>query len=195
MTTRQNASGDSGTPVEDFLRGLGADRIPHPGGTLLAHLGRVARALAEWGAAPEVRAAGLCHAAYGTDGFDESLLGLDERARLAGLIGDRAEALVYFYGSCDRSAVYPQLGGNRPLVFRDRFTGAEHTPADDDLRALLEITAANELDLVQHNEDLAVRYGADLARLFTRSRAWLSAPARAASTRLLAPYVTGPTRA
>ncbi|MEV6019170.1 MULTISPECIES: DUF6817 domain-containing protein [unclassified Streptomyces] len=188
MTTSHDAPDFRWTRVQDFLRDLGADRIPHPGGTLLAHLGRVARALAEWGADPDVQAAGLAHAAYGTDGFDESLLGLGERARLSELIGERAEALVYLYAACDRSAMYPQLGGDQPLVFRDRFTGAEHSPTDDNLRALMAITAANELDLVQQNQDLAQRYGPYLARLFIRSRAWLSAPARDACTRLLGPY-------
>ncbi|MFD8735975.1 DUF6817 domain-containing protein [Streptomyces sp. NPDC059618] len=188
MTTSRNAPDLPWTRVQEFLRDLGADRIPHPGGTLLAHLGRVAHALAEWGADPDVQAAGLTHAAYGTDGFDESLLGLDERARLAELIGERAEALVYLYAACDRSAVYPQLGRDQPLVFRDRFTGAEHSLTDDTLRALMAITAANELDLVRHNQDLAQRYGPSLARLFSRSNPWLSAPARDACTRMLGPY-------
>lgn len=185
MTTRHDAPGSRWKSPEDFLRDRGADRMPHPGGTLLAHLHRVERALAGWGADPDVRAAGLCHAAYGTDGFDQALLDLAERPALAGLIGARAEGLVHLYASCDRSAVYPQLGQDRPVAFRDRFTGAEHTPADADLRALMEITAANELDLVQHNPELAARYGPALARLFTRANALLSAPARESCTALL----------
>ncbi|MEU0678020.1 DUF6817 domain-containing protein [Streptomyces sp. NPDC006172] len=52
---------------------------------------------AAWGADPDVQLAGLCHAGYGTDGFDGSLLGITERWVLAELIGDRAEALVYLY--------------------------------------------------------------------------------------------------
>ena len=146
--TTPNESVSSWTHVEDFLRDRGADRIPHPGGTLLAHLSRVARLLGRWGANRDVQAAGLCHAAYGTDGFDESLLRTTDRATLAGLIGERAEALVHLYGSCDRGALYPQLGRVRPVVFRDRFTGGEHTPSDADLRAFVEITAANELHVL-----------------------------------------------
>ncbi|MFI2641757.1 VOC family protein [Streptomyces sp. NPDC018610] len=180
------------SPVEDFLRHRGADRVPHPGGTLLAHLVRVARTLAEWGADPDVQIAGLCHAAYGTDGFDQDLLPLTERATLAELIGERAEALVHFYGSCDRGAVYPRLGGDRPPVFRDRFTGGEHTPAEADLRAFLEITAANELDVMAHNEELAARHGAALYELFARSRDLLSAEAWAACTRVLGPHAFEP---
>jgi hypothetical protein len=127
--------------AEAFLRARGTAEMPHPGGTLLEHLGRVRRLLADWGGDPAIQAAGLCHAAYGTDGFDPYLLPVAERATLAELIGDRAEALVYLYASCDRGAVLPRIGGDRPVVFRDRFTGREHIPADDDLRAFLEITA------------------------------------------------------
>jgi hypothetical protein len=143
--------------------------------------------LTKWGADPAVQAAGLCHAAYGTGGFDEALLRTTERATLADLIGERAEALVHLYGSCDRDAVYPLLGGDAPVVFRDRFTGDEHTPCDAALRAFVEITAANELDVLAHNEDLAARYGAALYGLFTRSRHLLSAAAWAACTRQLGP--------
>ncbi|MEV7793516.1 VOC family protein [Streptomyces sp. NPDC087512] len=188
MTTRRNALEFPWPHVQDFLCDLGADRILRPGGTLLAHLGRVARALAEWGAGPDVAVAGLTHAVYGTDGFDESLLGLDERARLCELIGERPEELVYLFAACDRSAVYSQLGeDHRPVLFRDRFTGGEHTLTEDNLRALMEITAAHELDLVQHDKDHARHKGPGLARLFTRSRAWLSTPANTACTRLLGP--------
>jgi hypothetical protein len=77
---------------EEFLLAHGADRIDHPGGTLYDHLSRVADVLSEWGAAEEVRLAGLCHAAYGTDGFDKSLLSVDDRKALRDVIGEDAEA-------------------------------------------------------------------------------------------------------
>ncbi|NNH74954.1 hypothetical protein HLB23_34760 [Nocardia uniformis] len=169
--------------AERFLRDRGADAIAHPGGTLLAHLIRVADVLADWGADADVQLAGLCHATYGTDGFDRSLLDPSARQQLSTLLGERAEALVYLYGSCDRSAVYPRLD-TAPIVFRDRFTGLDHEPAAADLRAFMEITAANELDVMAHNAELAARHGAALYGLFagTRSllseRAWLACRSR-----------------
>ncbi|WP_371649564.1 MULTISPECIES: DUF6817 domain-containing protein [unclassified Streptomyces] len=176
--------------AEAFLRDRGAARMPHPGGTLLEHLGRVRGLLAEWGAEPWIQAAGLCHATYGTDGFDETLLPVTERAVLAELIGDRAEALVHLYASCDRGAVYPRLGGVQPVIFRDRFTGAEHAPDETDLRAFLEITAANELDVMAHNAELAARHGAPLHRLFIRSGGLLSRAAQDACERQLGRYAS-----
>ncbi|MEY9969067.1 catechol 2,3-dioxygenase-like lactoylglutathione lyase family enzyme [Streptacidiphilus sp. MAP12-16] len=174
--------------VEELLRTRGASEMPHPGGTLLDHLIRVARLLDEWGTDPDVRAAGLCHAAYGTDGFDQALMDTTERALLAELIGERAEALVHLYASCDRGVVYPRLASARPVVFRDRFTGREHTPPEPDVRAFLEITAANELDVLAHNADLADRYGPALHRLFTGSRDLLSAAAWEACVQQLSRY-------
>jgi hypothetical protein len=173
------------SPAEAFLRARGAAEMPHPGGTLLAHLGRVRRLLAEWGDTLTVQAAGLCHAAYGTDGFDQTL---------AELIGDRAEALVYLYASCDRGVVHPRIGHDRPVVFRDRLTGREHTPAEADLRAFLQITAANELDVLAHDEELAERHGPGLYRLFVKAGDLLSAPARDACARQLGRHATFPDR-
>jgi len=162
-----------------FLRSHGAEDIEHPGGTLLEHLVRVAGTLAAWGADGDVRLAGLCHATYGTDGFGTALLEVGRRAELRQLIGARAENLVYLYGSLDRAATYPRLGDATVLV-RDRFTGLELTPSEEDIRAVVEITAANELDVVEHNAELARRYGAQLRGLFERARARLSEPARRA---------------
>src|SRR3954454_16181055 len=108
-----------------LLRRFGADRTPHPGGTLLTHLERVRIQLALWDARPALQLAGLCHAFYGTDGFPTALLPLDRRTELASVIGPDAEAIVHFYASCDRGATYPHLLEPR---FRDRFTGRTYAP-------------------------------------------------------------------
>lgn len=177
--------------AEDFLGARGARHMSHPGGTLLEHLIRVARRLGEWGADPDVQVAGLCHAAYGTDGFDRPLADVTERGVLTELIGGRPEGLVHLYASCDRDVVYPRLGGAQPVVFRDRFTGREHTPHDADVRAFLEITVANELDVLAHNADVAERYGPSLYGLFARSRHMLSPAAWEACAQQLGPYAAG----
>ncbi|WP_218021587.1 DUF6817 domain-containing protein [Nocardia acidivorans] len=159
--------------IERFLIEHGADRIPHPGGTLLTHLKRVAGLLADWDAATHIQVAGLCHATYGTDGFGQSLLDLADRPILVHLIGEPAEALVYFYASCDRDAVYPRLADDK-VLFRDRFTGGEEYADPRELSAFMEITAANELDVMTQNPALAVQHGAALHELFGRTRHHLS---------------------
>lgn len=160
--------------IGEFLIERGADQLSHPGGTLYEHLVRVAALLADWGASEDLQAAGLCHAGYGTDGYPHALLGLDERPVLRALAGDRAESLVYLYGSCDRSTVHPALRQPGPVPFRDRFTGGTHIPAERDIRAFTELTAANELDVIRHNAPLAARHGAALREFFLSVRARLT---------------------
>lgn len=105
--------------------------------------------------------------------------GLEERTALAEVIGAEAEALVYLYGSCDRAAVYPQLADAR-VDFLDRFTGQQHVPTAPALRAFVEITAANELDVIRHNPELARQHGDSLAALFALAEQHLSSAARQA---------------
>jgi hypothetical protein len=148
--------------ILEFLLARGAGRLTHPGGSLYGHLNRVAALLAEWGAGEDLQLAGLCHACYGTDGYDQALLSLDERPVLVALAGARVESLVYLYGSCDRAAVYPALAGPGPVPFRDRFTGGTHTPPERDIRAFTELSAANELDVMRHSDAMAARYSMPL---------------------------------
>ncbi|WP_458245107.1 DUF6817 domain-containing protein [Streptomyces sp. MAI_2237] len=164
------------TQAVTLLRDLGADRLPHPGGTLLAHLDRVRERLAGWGARPALQLAGLCHAAYGTDGFPTALLSLDRRPELAAVIGPEAEGLVYLYASCDREAGYPGLATPGSL-FADRFTGRTLDPPTLLRRDFAELTAANELDLAHRDRDFRARWGPELLGLFTRFRPLLSDPA------------------
>jgi hypothetical protein len=124
----------------------GAATITHLGSDLRTHLFGTENLLRSWRCDEPVALAGLCHAAYGTDGFPVALLGITERHRLRAAIGGEAEQLVYRYAACDRRAVYPQFGGD-PVWFVDRFTG-EHTVVDDVfLERFAVLTAANELDL------------------------------------------------
>ena len=142
--------------------------------------------LAEWGASPDLQLAGFCHACYGTDGFSTALLRLDERSVLADAVGSGVEAMVYHYASCDRDALYPQFGRDR-ITFRDRFTGAERVIDAPQLDAFVELTAANELDVIRNDAHLAERYGGDLAALFAAAEARLSPQARAAWRSALVP--------
>ncbi|MEV5570630.1 DUF6817 domain-containing protein [Spirillospora sp. NPDC052269] len=157
-----------------LLEGKGAGAIRHPGGTLLAHLRRVHGRLEAWDAREELRAAGLCHAFYGTDGFAVSLGDVARRGELSEVIGPAAERLVYVYGCCDRGRSYSGLvdGGE----FVDRFTGAVMELADGDRRDFAEITVANELDVVDAGS-LNSERTRGLYELFGRWRPLLSAGA------------------
>ncbi|GGT51813.1 hypothetical protein GCM10010271_64950 [Streptomyces kurssanovii] len=156
-----------------ILQAAGAERIEHPGGTLLAHLGRVSALLASWGARPALVSAGLCHAFYGTDGFPVALLDLGRRGEVVKAIGAEAEALVYFYASCDRKSSYQGLTDEQG-AFVDRFTGTRMLPSIEARGDFAEITAANELDIAAISPEVRARCGADLSDLFARWRPLLS---------------------
>lgn len=157
----------------ELLKSAGAETIEHPGGTLLAHLQRVSALLDSWGARSALVSAGLCHAFYGTDGFAVTLLGLDQRDVLAQAIGEEAEGLVYFYGSCDRKASYRSLA-NPDSVFVNRFTASRPRPTIELRRDFAELTAANELDIAVVSPSMREQHGAALLTLFTRWRPLLS---------------------
>jgi hypothetical protein len=131
-----------------LLRERQAGAIAHPGGDLLSHLVRTKELLQEWGASGTVCLAGLCHAIYGTDGLPTALVSLDQRDTVRDLIGDAAEAIVYRYGSCDRTATYSALGG-QSVEFTDRFTGAVELVTDAELERFALLSIANELDIVR----------------------------------------------
>ncbi|MFE1290184.1 DUF6817 domain-containing protein [Streptomyces sp. NPDC058751] len=156
-----------------LLRKLGAEDLPHPGGTLLAHLQRVQAHLSEWGARPALQLAGLCHAFYGTDGFATALLSHRHRAELAAVIGAEAEAVVYLYASCDRKASHPTLT-DTDAAFRDRFTDRVYTPTLQLRRDFAELSAANELDIARVDSAFREKWGPGLLRLFGRFRPLLS---------------------
>lgn len=183
----EQTHGMDGVRVRQFLLDHGAAQIDHPGGTLFAHLCRVADRLADWDATSDVVLAGLCHAVYGTDGFPTALTPPGERGELAEVIGVAAEKIVYLYGSCDRGATYPLFVGAGPVAFHDRFTGAVREAEDAQVRAFVEISAANELDVVPHSENFEPHYGSALLELFTRARHWLSPAAWAACQLTLGP--------
>lgn len=178
---------DLDRPVIEWLRAKDAEGVPHLHGTLLAHLEGTAALLRSWGASHDVVNVGLCHATYGTAGFDPSLLPLDQRAQLAALIGAAAEEAVYFYASCDRGVVYPQFGGTGTIRFRNRFTGEDLAPTDEQLRDFVEVTYANELEIIPQSQwPDSVRSTADL---LTRMQSHASDAAIAAAEVTLTPLL------
>jgi hypothetical protein len=171
------------TAALELLQRRGAGAIEHPGGTLLAHLVRVSERLRAYGASEDLQLAGLMHAAYSTDGFDTALLTRDERPLLVDVIGEAAETIVYRYAATDRLPFYRQLG--QPLVvWTDRFTRSGITFDPTDVAPLVELTVANELDVLEH---LEVPPNEALRDLFARARPAMSTRAWADVTRTLEP--------
>jgi len=159
--------------IADLLRSRGAEGIDHPGGTLHAHLERVQQRLARLGAPEMVQLAARAHAVYGTDGFDVPLLGLDERSLLAGIIGADAEQLVHRYGACDRNRTWDVLADTARVW--NRFTGASEVLDGPALRALVDLSLVNELDVAEHAPGFLDQHG-DYFRRLTGAWAPLLSP-------------------
>jgi len=64
-----------------------------------------------------------------------------------------AVRLVYLYASCDRGQVYPQLD-QAAVYFDDRSPGCGPSRTGSPFGASVEITAANELDVVRNSSAL-----------------------------------------
>jgi hypothetical protein len=130
-----------------ILLDRGAATIDHLNGTLLNHLESTEELLRRWGATADLALAGLCHAVYGTDGFPVSLLSVDRRDLVSEAIGPEAESIVYFYASCDRRYLYPKIGAESPMTFKDRFTSNITVPTVKQIRLFADLTLANEADV------------------------------------------------
>jgi hypothetical protein len=169
--------------VKVWLRERGADTIEHPGGTLYAHVGRVHDRLAALGHDQDVCLAGLVHAAYGTDGFDRTLLDPGEREPLRALVGERVENLVHVYGGCDRSRTWDGFGPTRQVV--DRWSGQATVLPESLATGFADLSIVNELDVSEQDPGIAARHGAYFRRVFASWRGVASDAVLAEAERVL----------
>ncbi|MDN3612427.1 hypothetical protein QWZ16_22775 [Vibrio ostreicida] len=78
-----------------ILQELGAGDFQHLNVSLESHLRGTETILKKWGSDEVLQVAGLFHAAFGTSGFDASMVSLHQRQDIANVIGQQEEALVY----------------------------------------------------------------------------------------------------
>lgn len=188
-----------------YLCDHAADTTPHVNVTLLGHLEGTCGLLEKWGNPDHLAVAGLLHTAYGTMGFPLAFHTPDARETFAAIVGPRVESLVYFYGSCDRAFLYPQLerladGSRRTLrnriadvlaccvgrrrrmdvQFRDRFDDRTYRADAAMTTEFLELTFANEMEIVCRTVSLDDSVRQRWARLFRPVLPLLSPGARVA---------------
>lgn len=149
--------------IAELLSSRGAKEIKHPGGTLYDHLARVERRSADLGLSRTVQLAARTHAVYSTDGFDVTLLTLDERPVLSAIVGADAERLVYRYGACDRARTWNTLADTARV--RNRFTGGSEVLDESALQAFADLSLVNELDVAEHAHGFLDQHGAYFRRL------------------------------
>ncbi len=153
---------------------LGAEGFEHIDGSLMDHLNGTRTLLREWSASPSLQDAGLYHAAYGTAGFDECLVSVQQRDEIAKIIGEKAEELVYQYCACDRDDFFSKVGVENKPEFLNRFNGQRYYLSDELLKQFCELTAANEVEIAMGNAEFMQQYGEELRALFQNMKRYLS---------------------
>ena len=163
--------------IEDKLQKLnelGAGEIEHINGSLIAHLKGTKKLLESWSASRVLQDAGLYHAAYGTAGFNQSLLSPEQRVKIAEIIGAEAEEIVYLYCACEREDFWPQVGIKQNPEFKNRFTGEVSRLNEDQISNFCELTVANELEIAIDNPSFRKEHGQALYYIFSNMRPYLT---------------------
>jgi len=127
------------------LISLGANQLAHINGNLLDHLKGTRELLSKWGNRKELCDAGLYHSIYGTEGFKQR--STENRDKIINIIGEEAEKIVYYFSTCDRDHLYSQIG-EPELKHRNRLSGEIKVLDASMVRDLLELTLANELEIL-----------------------------------------------
>jgi hypothetical protein len=166
------------------LAALGAGDFEHLDGSLLKHLSATRDLLASWGSSKELQDAGLYHAAYGTQVFLQALVAKDQRRKIANIIGQQAEHIVYQYCACDRDYFWPKIGTDTQAVFRNRFTSETYVLDDSMMRNICQLSVANEIEIAVGNAKFVVQHGAFLAQLFSRMEPYLTPQAYTMTTQI-----------
>jgi hypothetical protein len=146
------------------LKELGAEELSHVNGSLLAHLQGTHDLLLKWGNREALCNAGLYHAVYGTVGFQQNLIRLQDRDAVAALIGEESESIVYLFSACDREYVYAQLLTREDVEYRDRFQEGTCSLAAETFADLCELTMANELEIARWRPIAFLRQHCDYLR-------------------------------
>ena len=168
------------------LKALGTAEIEHLDGPFLDHLIGTKEILKSWSAPEVLQNAGLYHAAYGTVDFGERFASLEDRKKIAAIIGEESEAMVYLYCSCDRHHFWAQIGMAKTLEFKNRFTNKTYQITEQELRDFCELTVANELEIATDNPNFIKKNRERFLDLFERMEPYLSPNAIQAYKALLA---------
>ena len=173
----------------NLLQQLGAGEFQHLNGSLEAHLKGTSAILESWHTSEILQTAGLFHAAYGTTAFDKKMVSLSQRNRIAEIIGEEAEALVYLYCSCDRNYVFSQLDQSSQIKFKDRFNNNEFLLSSEQATSFCLLTVANELELVTESSEFKANHGSALLSLFKKMERYLVPKATLAYKKALAEFI------
>jgi hypothetical protein len=158
----------------EALEGLDAEHLSHVNGQLISHLEDTCNYLVKWGNREALCIAGLYHATYSTDGYSQQLIDINQRDRIIHLIGADAENIVYYYAACDRDYFYSKIGRSKDFSYHNRFTDEKSCLELQLFCDLLELTLANEIEIVSNNRSFKEQHRAWYIDLFNRFEPYVS---------------------
>ena len=159
----------------DLLLELNTDDSQHSGGALIDHLRGTHDFLHEWGNEQAVCLAGLFHSIYGTQSYETESASLEDRQRIRDQIGEKAERLAFLFSVSIRSGFFDALGKQGATLW-DRVHEVNIPVAQDDLRYLIEMEAANYLEFMPKSPFTVNELNTFEAKI-ERGRELLTAPA------------------
>jgi len=129
----------------DLLRALSTDERSHSGRTLLDHLKGTHDLLERWENPKEICLGGLFHSIYGTQYYRVQSAVLEDRKRLADVIGSAAEELAFLFCTTDRVGFFGEADKATPTLV-DSTTKQSVPVSSATLAALIEIEVANYIE-------------------------------------------------
>jgi len=125
---------------------LGVEDFTHINGNLLSHLKGTKELLSKWGNRESLCNAGLYHSIYGTEGYKNQTS--DDRTKIINIIGEEAEKIVFYFSTCDRDHFYSQIDQPELKIHLNRLSGKIEILSESMVKDLLELTLANELEIL-----------------------------------------------
>lgn len=118
--------------------------------------------------------AGLCHALYGTSGFANHLINIQNRCQAQFILGEIIEKIIYTYCACDQDYFKPQIGVTQCREFLNGFTNEKYFLNTEEKQQLFELTIANELKIARNNTIFVKTQGTSLNDFFDGIKPYLS---------------------
>lgn len=138
--------------MTDRIIALGADKVQHTGKTYLAHAIGVYKLMKSWGEDDEICRAAMFHSIYGTEGFQDFTLPLEQRDAMREFIGDRAEWLAYVNSAMKRDTFYCQVALTREKYpITDRLTGDTMQLTVQEFQDLIRLHLCDMLEQVERD--------------------------------------------
>jgi len=102
---------------------------------------------------------------------------MTQRGKIADILGEEAEEIVYLYSACDRDYFWPQFTSTCNPEFKNRFTGQLYFLKNWQLEEFCELTVANELEITDGSPKFIDMYGKNLYAVFEGMGRYLSGEA------------------